>query len=304
MGILDRVVSRAVSDGIRKGVGNAIGKAVEQAVAPAAQRWADKQATAIDNAADKMNKNIQETSTAANEAGKATTQAASSLGGLAGLESTLTGLAAKAETYAAKMTSTMKICPNCGQPSQADKAFCPNCGTKLPETTLGQDYTCAKCGTANTPGTKFCTNCGALLPGAEAEMKNKKEKDEKELEKLYNLVPQFPKWEAGGCNFEVGQNGENCGYPVYTLQFDGGKKELDAYVAQLLQAGFIKQYDDCWKVVDGVCRVLNMTDAINNEEKYVYISFYVDPKFAKKPDPKPAAQDPISDLKGIFKKYF
>lgn len=315
MGLLKNIATNAVRDGIRKGVGNAIGKAVEQAVAPAAERWANKSAQAIDSAAEQMNKSINETKTAISEAGAetktavaeanaATQQAKTSLGGLAGLESALAGFASKAEQYATKMSASMKVCPNCGQPSPADKAFCPNCGTKLPETTLGQDYTCSKCGAVNTPGTKYCSSCGALLPGAEAEMKAQKAKDEAVIEKLASLLPQYPKWTAGGKEFNLEECGTRNGYPEYGLSYRGGRVEVNAYISTLLANGFQKLGCEYWKTVDGVCRVFQSYD--EQDDGTICVGFYVS-DCEKRAQPK-SVEDPLADLKGaakgLFKKYF
>lgn len=54
MGLLGNILSGAVSDGL----GKAVGKAVEKAVAPAAERWAGKQADALDKLADAQAKAV------------------------------------------------------------------------------------------------------------------------------------------------------------------------------------------------------------------------------------------------------
>lgn len=313
MGILKSIVNSAVNEGVRKGVSrgvsNAIGKAFEQALAPTAEKLANKSAEAINSASEQLDKGINdaatEVKTSATEVKAEASQAAASVGGLAGLESALAGLASRAEKYATQMSASMKICPSCGKPSPADKDFCPYCGTKLPETTLGQDYTCPKCGEVNTIGTKYCTKCGALLPAAEAEVKAKQAKDEKALEKMAELLPQYPKWTVGGSEFDIDENGDNNGYPIYTLSLVGGRKELDAYIALLKEAGFNDAGDDYWKTIDGVCRTVNVTDAINGD--CLNVGFYVsdrDKKVEAKPKP---AEDPLADLKGaakgLFKKF-
>lgn len=319
MGLLKNIVSNAVSDGIRKGIGNAVGKAVEKAVTPAAERFANKQAEAIDSVTAEVGKGIAQTNAAINdasasmaqagakmsEAGAAASEAKASLGGFAGLESALSGLASKAESFATQMSASMKVCPSCGQPSPADKSFCPNCGAKLPETTLGQDYTCSKCGAANTPGTKYCSKCGALLPGAEAEIKAQQAKDAQVMEQFASVLPQFPKW-TGGHDYCLEQNGEERGYPVYTLNMAGNQKDLNDYIALLLQAGFKQYGDSYWKTVDGVCRTFNCTDAVTDNT--IYVGYHVT-DYDKQSAPKPAAtEDPLADLKGaakgLFKKFF
>lgn len=313
MGLLKNIVSTAVNDGIRKGVSNAVGKAIESAIKPAADNLANKTAQAVNSAADEVNKGLAETKAAATEAGAAMAEAnaaagaaaseVKSLGGLAGLESALSGWAASAERIATQMSSSMKICPSCGQPSPADKAYCPHCGAKLPDKTLGEDYTCSKCGTANTPGTKFCSACGAILPAAAAEIEAQQAKDATVLAEFENLLPQFPKWTVGGSEFRLEANGEANGYPIYDLELVGGHKELDAYIALLNEAGFRQSGDQWYKTIDGACRTFDCNDAVIDGG--IYVHFFVS-TLDKKAEPKPA-EDPLADLKGaakgIFKKF-
>lgn len=221
------------------------------------------------------------------------------MGGLAGLGSALAGLASRAEQFTTQMTSSMKICPSCGEPSPGDKAFCPHCGAKLPEQTLGQGYVCAKCGVQNTPGTKFCSSCGALLPAAEAQMKAQKEKDDKTLARLHELLPQFPVWSVGGSDFNLEENGTSMGYPVYLLTAECNRGQLDAYIALLLQAGFKQSGDEYWKTVDGVCRVFSATEAFSSD--LMNVNFYVD-NYDKREEKK--AAESSSDLKGLAKGLF
>ena len=308
MGLLKNVVGSAInngiSKGISKGISSALGKAVEKAVAPAAERMANKGAEAIDSATAELDKSVKQTnaalaeaSAATAEAGAAAKEAVNAAGGFAGLESALAGLASRAESYATAMSASMKVCPNCGQPSQADKEFCPNCGTKLPEKTLGQEYTCTKCGAANTPGTKYCSKCGAILPAAEAEVKAQQEKDNKVLDEMAATLPQYPKWNCGGSGFEFEDAGGQNGQPSYSLRFKATQQEVDAYVALLLQAGFAKDARyDYWKVIDGVCRTCNVGDVQEGEANLYYYVSTID----KKNQPKPA-EDPLADLKGAAK---
>lgn len=311
MGLLKNLVSTAVKDGVRSGVGNAVGnalgKALEQAVTPTAERLAEKGVKAIDTASAQMDKTVAETKVAAgeaktalNEAGAAATQASAATGGFAGLESALAGLTSRAEKFATQMSAQVKICPSCGQGSPADKTFCPHCGAKLPEKTLGEEYTCTKCGAANTPGTKFCATCGAILPAAEAEVKAQQAKDEAVLAKFDTLLPQYPKWNVGGSEFNLEEDGESNGYPIYYFNLVGGQAILDAYIALLKEAGFTQHGDQYWKTVDGVCRTVSTVDAASDNT--INIGFFVstyDKKVEKKPE-----NDPVVDLKGVAKGMF
>lgn len=307
MGILKNMVGSAISNGISKGIskgiGSAVGKAIENAVAPAAERMANKGAEAINSVTEELDKSVKQTNAALEEATAATAEAGVSAkeavkaaGGLAGLESALAGWASRAESLATSMSASMKICPNCGHPSPAGKDFCPNCGTKLPEKTIGQEYTCEKCGTPNTPGTKFCSKCGALLPGAAAEVKAQQEKDEAVLAECHATLPQYPEWTCGGSGFEFAESGTRNGAPEYYLSFEGSQKELDAYFAKLLAAGFNKKDHEYWKTVDGVCR----TTLAEVGDAGPFVLFYI--SNLDKPAPKPA--DPVADLKGMAKGMF
>ena len=66
MGFFKNIVGDAVSQGI----GNALGKAVEKAVAPAAERFANKQAEAIDDATRRTDEAMQQTAAAMDKAQK------------------------------------------------------------------------------------------------------------------------------------------------------------------------------------------------------------------------------------------
>ena len=307
MGLLKNLVGSAVSDGLRKGIGDAIGKAVESAVAPAAERMANKGAEAIDAATAEMDKSLKQTNAAieeasagAAEANASAKEAVKAAGGFAGLEAALSGLASRAESFATTMSASMKVCPKCNQPSPADKEFCPYCGTKLPEKTLGQEYTCEKCGAANTPGTKFCSKCGAMLPAAEAELKAQQEKDEKVLAEFAATLPQYPKWNCGGSNFEFEDAGGQNGQPSYSLRFKATQQEVNAYVALLTQAGFAKDASyDYWKVIDGVCRTCNVGDVQDGDVNLYYYVSTID----KRNQPKPQ-EDPLADIKGAAKGLF
>ena len=311
MGLLKNMVGSAISNGISKGIskgiGSAVGKAIENAVAPAAERMANKGAEAINSVTEELDKSVKQTNAALEEASAATAEAGASAkeavkaaGGLAGLESALAGWASRAESLATSMSVSMKICPNCGHPSPAGKDFCPNCGTKLPEKTIGQEYTCEKCGTPNTPGTKFCSKCGALLPGAAAEVKAQQEKDNKVLDEMAATLPQYPKWNCGGKEFEFEDAGGQNGQPSYSLRFKASQQEVNAYVELLKQAGFAKDASyDYWKVIDGVCRTCNVGDIQDGEANLYYYVSTID----KKNQPK-TQEDPLEDLKGAAKGLF
>lgn len=297
---IDNAVRKGVGDAVRKGVGDAIGKAVGDAVKPTADRLASESAKAIDSAATEINQTAAQVNAAAQGVSQAAPEARPSESGLSALEQALTGWKSSMEQMATRVSAKMKVCPQCGEVSPADKAFCPHCGAKLPEKTMGQDYVCPKCGEANLPGTKFCGKCGTLLPGAEAEVNAQKAKDDETLSRLASLQPQFPAWTVGGSEFVLEEQGSHNGYPVYRLELKGGQRELDGYIALLKGAGFTQYGDEYWKTVDGICRTFDTTEAVS--DTYVRVAFYVS-NYDKKSQPKPA-EDPLGDLKSAAKGIF
>lgn len=63
-----------------------------------------------------------------------------------------------------------KVCPKCGQMTDAASSVCPACGEKLPDETLFNLYKkqhacCPDCDTVLSPGSRYCPNCGKhILP--------------------------------------------------------------------------------------------------------------------------------------------
>ena len=327
-GAIGNAVGNAVGDGIGKGIQNAVGKAVESAVRPAADKLAGQ-------AADHLNQTAQELAdanaamraaageaaegaqelnrTAANStsafAAGATGASASSGSGMADLGASLSGWASAMQGLAGGMAMNMKECPKCGEVVTADHKFCPKCGAPLPERTVGQGYVCPKCGKQNVPGTTYCAECGTMLPAAE-------EANAAQMAKWDVLLPQYPKWAMGG-TIELEDGGSVNGERAVSVRVGGvGASELRRYVELLKVNGFIPVYsgdsDFFYKMVDGVCRAFDKTDA--NQGDFLAMTFYVgdfDKKAAAK-EKADAALDTAKDTakaaadaaKGLFKKFF
>ena len=312
MGLLGNILSNAVSDGIGKGIQDAVGKAVESAVRPAADKLAGQ-------AANQLNQATQELADSAEAAKDAATDAAASVPapsgeGAASLGAALSGWASTMQGVAGQVAQNMKECPQCGELVTADHKFCPSCGAQLPEKTVGEGYVCPKCGKQNVPGTTYCAECGTLLPAIE-------EKRTAQSARWDELLPQYPRWTLGG-DIEYDTDGELNGQPTVGVRIGelpsaqlGAK--LAEYVGSLKADGFIPAYDGdsdfYYKMVDGVCRAFDKTDA--NQGDFLSMTFFVgdfDKRAAEKEKQKDAAADTAKDAakaaadaaKGLFKKFF
>lgn len=304
MGLFGNIISNAVSDGIGKGIQNAVGKAVESAVKPAADKLAGQAASQLNQATQ----DLADSSEAA-RAAASNTKAAATGEGTASLEAALTGWATTMQNVAGQVAQNMKECPQCGEVATSDHKFCPKCGAKLPDTTIGAGFLCPKCGKQNVPGTTYCAECGAMLPAAEQE-------NAAQLAKWDTLLPQYPRWTLGG-KVELDTNGEINGQRAVSLHVSGaGAAQLTRYVEALKADGFIPVYDGdsdfYYKMVDGVCRAFDKTDA--NQGDFLSMTFFVgdyDKKAAAK-EKADAAIDTAKDTakaaanaaKGLFKKFF
>ena len=158
------------------------------------------------------------------------------------------------------------------------------------------------------PGTTFCSECGTRLPAAA-------EAAAAELAKWDTLLPQYPKWTMGGVS-SLEQSGSLNGAPVVSLRVDGaGHMQLAQYIEQLKADGFIPAYpgdsDAYYKIVGGVCRAFDKTDAVSNGG--LSVSFFVgdfDKRAAVKEKTdaagiaKDTAKAAADAAKGLFKKFF
>ena len=279
MSLLKNLISDAVSDGVGRGIRDAVGKAVETAVQPAADKLAGQAAEQINQATQSLEKSTQAASAAQSETGStaqsetgSAAQAASQAkySGTASLEAALKGWTGAMQTAAGQAVQNMKECPRCGEIVTADHKFCPKCGTALPEKTIGEAYLCPKCGKQNLPETVYCVECGTRLPAAE-------EARARQISNWEEWIPHYPKWDLGG-ELELTQgdtmNGEQT---VRLFVKNAGQQELNRYIALLKESGFIPAYDGdsdiYYKVVDGVCRSFDKTDAVSDDS--VSVTFFV-----------------------------
>ncbi len=323
MGLLGNILGNAVSEGIGKGIQNAVGKAVEGAVRPAADKWAGQAAQSLNQATQDLADSTQATHEAAQSAVQAAqgaptqqTAAPAQGGGMADLGAALSSWATAMQGAAAQAAQNMKECPQCGEVVTADHKFCPKCGAQLPERTLGAGALCPKCGRQNVPGTTYCAECGTLLPAAE-------EARAAQSARWDELLPQYPKWTLGG---EVSVEARDAinGHPAVSVSVHGGSDAqlgawLGQYVALLRADGFVPFYgedsDIYYKVVDGVCRTFDKTDA--NQGDFLTMTFFVgdyDRRAAQRAQ-APAQNDAVKAAadtakaaadaaKGLFKKFF
>ena len=98
-----------------------------------------------------------------------------------------------------------------------------------------------------------------------------------QLAKWDAWLPQYPKWTFGG-DLELEESDPVNGQPVVRVTVGGaGAAELRAYVESLKADGFVPFYsgdsDIYYKVVDGVCRSFDKTDAAQSD--FLSFSFFV-----------------------------
>lgn len=282
MGFLERAIRRGISEGIGKAVGDAITKAVE----PTATEFANKAAEQLDNATQ----NTQQTMRSAT-----------------GLEGAFANLERAAQDYATKMSENIKVCPNCEQATDAEKTFCPNCGSKLPETTVAQGAVCPNCNKQNTVGTKFCSDCGTKLPAAIQEEAAAQAKDDAVMAEWDEKLSAYPKWNCGGCNYNIEQYDINSF--VFSADFGGNdyaaKQAVEQYRRFLVQNGFHQagQYPNIahlYKRIDGTVYHVDTEHCFDGDPDCPSIGFDTREPLGGYDYVKPEPKKPTS-LKDLFK---
>jgi len=237
---MSNFLKRAIREGVSRGIGDAVSKVVREAVEPKATQLTNKAAQYFDQAAGQ----------AAQETRKTTSS----------LEGAFANLERATQSYATEMSKNMKICPDCGQPTTAEKSFCPSCGAKLPAQTVAEGAVCPRCGKQNTIGTKFCQDCGTKLPAAVQEEQAQQARDAAELAQWDTLLPQYPKWICGGSQFNLEEYDPGC--YGFSAGFNGdtaaARRAVGQYRQILQQNGFrtAGQYPDIchlYKRIDGKC---------------------------------------------------
>ena len=289
-------IGKGISNGIGKGLQNAVGKAVESAVRPAADKLAGQAAENLNQTAQSLAESNEALKAATNDLSREASSAgytapASQGSGAADLGAALGSWASAMEGFAGSVAMNMKECPVCGETV-----------------------------TAELPGTAFCTECGTILPAEEEERS-------KQLALWDEYLPQYPKWNLGG-KLELDTDMSVNGNPAVGVQVGGvGIAQLQRYVEFLKADGFLPAYDGdsdfYYKMVDGVCRAFDKTDA--NQGDFLSFTFFVgdfDKRAAEKEKAeaarkaalekadaaKAAAKDTAKAAagaaKGLFKKFF
>ena len=308
-------IGKGISNGIGKGLQNAVGKAVESAVRPAADKLAGQAAENLNQTAQTLAESNAALKAATNDLSREASSAgytapASQGSGAADLGAALGSWASAMEGFAGSVAMNMKECPACGETVTAEHKFCPKCGAPLPEKTIGAGYLCPKCG----------NECGTILPAEEEERA-------KQLALWDEYLPQYPKWNLGG-KLELNTDMSVNGNPAVGVQVGGaGIAQLQRYVELLKADGFLPAYDGdsdfYYKMVDGVCRAFDKTDASQGD--FLSFTFFVgdfDKRAAEKEKAeaarkaalekadaaKAAAKDTAKAAagaaKGLFKKFF
>ena len=274
MGIFKNIIGGAVSQGI----GNALGKAVEKAVAPAAERFAQKQAQAIDDATRRTDEAMQQTAAAMDKAQKDLDAAAAG------------------EPVAAK--------PAEGAPEGS-----------APETRPLTEEERKQAAEASAAlkgfGMMFSGAIAQAKKEAEEEEAKKKAAEAAIFENWEQNLPAFPKWDVGGSNFELEEDTPMNGYPVFRLTLLGRPFLMEAYAQKIRSAGFIARgcsnpqdlnADTYYKIIDGVCWNWNRSDAC--WEGRITTSFYVDNPPKPVQPSRTSTSSSSSSLEGLAKGLF
>lgn len=293
MSFLKRTIKNAVSQGISRGIGNAIGKAVQQAVEPKATEYANKAASHFDQAAGSAAKQTQQTAS--------------------GMEGAFANLERSMQGYATQMSRNVKVCPECGKPTTAEKKFCPNCGAKLPEETLAQSAVCPACGKQNDIGVKFCVDCGTKLPLAVQEEEMAARKNAAVMQTWDEKLAVYPKWSCGGTDLSIEEY--EPGIYGFSAGFNGSsaaaQRAVEQYRQVLLQSGFQQAgrhpgVEHLYKRVNGTVYHVDTEHCFDGDPDCVCIGFdpsepdggfdYVQPETGGGMD-----FGTLKDLKNIFK---
>lgn len=292
MSFLKRTIRNAVSQGVSRGLGNAIGKAVQQVVEPRATEYANKAAEHFDQAAGNAAQQTRQTTS--------------------GLEGAFANLERSMQGYANQMTKDLKVCPQCGQPTLAEKKFCPGCGARLPEQTLGQSAVCPACGKQNSVGMKFCADCGTKLPAAVQEEERAAQQNAAVLAQWDAVLPQYPKWTCGGRELYIEEYGSDG--VTFSASFNGNSaaahRAVDQYRQILQQNGFRPagqhpSVEQLFKRVDGVVYNVDTGHCFDGDPDCVCIGFCTREPYGGfdyvKPESRQNKDLDLNDLKKLFK---
>ncbi len=271
------ILKKALQNGISKGVSSALTNVLQKTIEPKATELVNK---AADKITDAIGGDEQQNEQAAQTA--ATVQPEQTAQRFSGLAGAFAGLEQMAKSYATEMTKNLKVCPNCGQPADANTKFCQSCGTKLPEQTIAQGAVCTNCGKQNDVGTKFCAACGTKLPAAVAEEQAAVARDAAVMTEWDEKLSQYPKWSYGGKDF--GLESYNPGEYIFSASFTGGnpaaRAAMEQYRSVLLQNGFRQagQYpsnDHLYKMVGGACFHVDLEHCFEGDADRADVGFSV-----------------------------
>lgn len=271
MGLLKNILSDAIGDGLSK----AVGKAVEKTVAPAAERFAQKQAEALENASKKVEQRINDAGNEVKEAADAVAESASE---------------AAASVREAAAAPQRELTPE--EKAKAEEAAQALKGL----------------------GSLLSGAVAMAKKEMEAEKANKAAAEKAVFDNWETNLGAYPVWDVGGEEFELEEQTPLNGHPAFRLSLKGRPFLVEMYAAKLRSEGFVAKgsrpddlnADTYYKIIDGVCHAFNRSDAVN--DGYIYVSFYVD-NYVPKPQQQPQQQtiqaDDLKNLaKGIFKKLF
>lgn len=275
MGFLKNILTDAIGDGISK----AVGKAVEKTVAPAAERFAQKQAQAIDTASKNIEQSINAAQTEVVNAADAVTESA---------VAATNDLSAAAETGVAPSAPQRELTPE--EKAQAAEAAQALKGL----------------------GTLFTGAMAMAKKEMEAERANKVADEAAIFDNWETNLGAYPKWDIGGEDFVLEELTPRNGHPAFCLHLTGRPFLVEMYASKLRSNGFVAMgtkpddlnADTYYKMIGGVCHAFNRTDASNGGR--ISVSFYVD-DYVPKPQKQeiPTSADDLKNLaKGIFKKLF
>jgi len=285
---MNRFLKNAIREGVSRGIGDAIGKAVQEAVEPKAAELVEKANDYLEQAVGQANRQTRRENS--------------------DLQNALSNLERSMQGYATKMSKNMKICPACGEPTTAEKAFCPFCGAKLPTQTVAEEAVCSSCGKQNDIGTKFCEHCGAKLPATIRAEQAQLERDAAELARWDEFLPQYPKWSCGGTALNLEEIDPGC--YIFSAGFNGSsiaaKQALEQYRQILMENGFRQagQYPDIshlYRKVGEACYHVDTEHCFEGDPDRVSVGFDVREPYGGFDYVKPEPRKQVG-LKDLFRR--
>ena len=265
MGFLKNLVGGAVSDGI----GNALSKAVEKAVAPAAERFANKQAEAIDDATKRTDEAMKQTAAAMDKAQQ-------------DLDAAAEGRPVEVKEGEQTRPLTEEERKQAAEASAALKGF-------------GMMFS-----GAIAQAKKEEEEAKAARAAAEAAIFTDWEKNLGAFPKWDVGGSDFELEEDTPMNGYPAYHLRLKGRP-YFVELYAAKLRADGFIARGCSNPQDLNADTYYKIVDGVCWSFNRSDACN--DNHITVSFYVDTPPKPRQEPKSSSSNSIEGLaKGLFKK--